>query len=141
LKTNCRPIWSPFLDQGPNGKGVKIRELIEDKIRRNFAGWRNWRAGIRSEKENNASPSAILSFLFLCTATLVIFFPFICKPRFYCLILKGVAGASWSQLWKERKESHHPLTWKEITADHRIRIKYSGFLFFLLTRDYNLELM
>jgi len=25
------------MDQGPNGKGVKIRELIEDKIRRNFA--------------------------------------------------------------------------------------------------------
>jgi hypothetical protein len=43
-------------------------------------------------------------------------------------------------LWKERKESHHPLTWKEITADHRIRIKYSGFLF-LLTQDYTLELM
>jgi hypothetical protein len=26
------------MDQGPNGKGVKIRELIEDKIRRNFTG-------------------------------------------------------------------------------------------------------
>jgi hypothetical protein len=43
-------------------------------------------------------------------------------------------------LWKKRKEPHHPLTWKEITTDHRIRIKYSGFLF-LLTRDYTLELM
>jgi len=26
------------MDQRPDGKGVKIRELIEDKIRRNFAG-------------------------------------------------------------------------------------------------------
>jgi len=26
------------MDQGPNGKGVKIRELIEDKVRRNFTG-------------------------------------------------------------------------------------------------------
>jgi len=26
------------LDKGKNGKGAKIRELIEDKIRRNFAG-------------------------------------------------------------------------------------------------------
>jgi len=43
-------------------------------------------------------------------------------------------------LWKERKEPHRPLTWKEITTDHIIRIKYSGFLF-LLTRDYTLELM
>ena len=34
LKTKCRPIWSPFLDQGPKGKDVKIRKLIEDKIRR-----------------------------------------------------------------------------------------------------------
>jgi len=43
-------------------------------------------------------------------------------------------------LWKERKEPHHPLTRKEITADHKIRIKHSGFLF-LLTREYTLELM
>jgi len=31
----------PFLDQEPNEKGAKIRKLIEDKIRRNFAGGRN----------------------------------------------------------------------------------------------------
>jgi hypothetical protein len=31
----------PFLDRGPNGKGAKIRKLIEDKIRRNFAEGRN----------------------------------------------------------------------------------------------------
>jgi hypothetical protein len=31
----------PFLDQGPNGKDAKIRKLIEDKIRRNFAEGRN----------------------------------------------------------------------------------------------------
>jgi hypothetical protein len=29
------------LDQGPNGKGAKIRKLIEDKIKRNFARGRN----------------------------------------------------------------------------------------------------
>jgi hypothetical protein len=29
------------LDQGPNGKGAKIRKLIEDKIIRNFAEGRN----------------------------------------------------------------------------------------------------
>jgi hypothetical protein len=29
---------APFLDQGLNGKGAKIKELIEDKIRINFAG-------------------------------------------------------------------------------------------------------
>ena len=34
MKTNYRPIWSPLLDLGPNGKDAKIRKLIEDKIRR-----------------------------------------------------------------------------------------------------------
>jgi len=49
--------------------------------------------------------------------------------------------ASWSQLWKERKEPYHPLkNWKEIRYDHKIRFKIFGFLF-LLTRDYTLELM
>jgi hypothetical protein len=43
--------------------------------------------------KNNASLSAILSLLFLCTATLVLYFPFICKPCFYCLISKGAAGS------------------------------------------------
>jgi hypothetical protein len=36
--------------------------------------------------------------------------------------------ASWSQLWKERKELHHPLKyWKEIRYDHKIRIKIFWF--------------
>jgi len=32
-----------------------------------------------------------------------------CRPRFYWFISKETAGASWSQLWKERKELYHPL--------------------------------
>jgi hypothetical protein len=90
---------------------------------------------LNQKRKNNVFPSAILSLLFLCTTTLVIYFPFICKPRFYCLISKGAAGSM-----EGKKRMHHPLTRKEITDDHRIRIKYSGFLF-LLTRDYTLELM
>jgi hypothetical protein len=37
--------------------------------------------------------------------------------------------ASWSRLWKERKEPHHPLkkNWKEIRYDHKIRIKIFWF--------------
>jgi hypothetical protein len=31
-----------------------------------------------------------------------------CRPRFYWFISKETAGASWSQLWKERKELYHP---------------------------------
>jgi len=37
LKANLKP----FLDQGPNGKGAKIRKLREEKIGRNFAGGKN----------------------------------------------------------------------------------------------------
>ena len=102
LKTKCRPIWSPFLDQGPNGKGVKIRKLIEDKIRR----------------------KKLKNHVFFCTA-IPIFLSFYMQcpvwfPCFSCWIgelqttfllphSKETAGASWSQLWKERKELYHPL--------------------------------
>jgi hypothetical protein len=128
LKINCRPIWSPFLDQGWNGKGAKIRKLSEDKIGRNFVGGRNWRTTFLSAQLAWFFFPFICNFLFGFHVSLT--WMESCRPRFYCLILKGAAVASWSQLWKERKEAHHPLTWKEITADHRIRIKYSGFLFF-----------
>jgi len=61
---------------------------------------------------------------------------------FFCFISKETAGASWSQLWKDKKESHHPLTWKEIADDHRIRSESKILVsYFFLTRDYNLELM
>jgi hypothetical protein len=36
LQANLKPFF--FFYQGPNGKGAKIRELIEYKIRRNFTG-------------------------------------------------------------------------------------------------------
>jgi hypothetical protein len=85
--------------------------------------------GIRSEKENNASSSTILSF-FSAQLTRLSSFLLSANHVFFCLISKETTGASWSQLWKDEKESHHPLTWKEIVDDHRIRIKYSGFLFF-----------
>jgi len=91
------------LDQGPKGKDVKIRKLIEDKIRR----------------------KKLKNHVFFLHNYPGFFFPFICnflfgfhvsfaglescRPRFYCLISKETAGASWSQLWKERKELYHPL--------------------------------
>jgi hypothetical protein len=56
------------------------------------------------------------------------------ETTFLLLISKGAAGPM------EGKKPHHPLTRKEISADHKIRIKHSGFLF-LLTREYTLELM
>ena len=87
-------------------------------------------------------PDWALSFFFLYKFLL---FSFIitpdfwsCRPHFYCLSSKETTGASWSQLWKERKESHHPLKyWKEITDDRESESKYFGFLF-LLTGYYTL---
>ena len=46
------------------------------------------------------------------------------RPCFFCLSSKEIAGASWSQLWKEKKGvTPSSNDWKEITYDHRIRIK------------------
>ena len=41
FKNQLQANLKPFLDQGSNGKGAKIRKLTEDKIGRNFAGGRN----------------------------------------------------------------------------------------------------
>ena len=91
FEDHLQAILKPSFDQGPNGKGVKIGKLIEDKIRR----------------------KKLKNHFFFCTATPV-FFPFIYnflfgfhvslaglesyRPRFHCLISKETAGASSSQL-------------------------------------------
>jgi len=114
---NCKmlKVWRPiagqfeaiFLDQWPNGKGAKIKKLIEDKIRRNFVGERNWRTTFLSAQLSWFFFSFIYNFLFGFHVSLAWLER--CKPCFYCLISKGAAGASWSQLWKERKELYHSL--------------------------------
>jgi hypothetical protein len=85
--------------------------------------------------KNNASPSAILLYFFSAQLPWLSTFLLSANHVFIASFLREQLA-----LWKERKEPHHPLTRKEITADHRIKIKYSSFLF-LLTRDYTLELM
>jgi hypothetical protein len=80
--------------------------------------------------------------LFSCTLHLISFLFSLQIPAVFPLASRLIFRAAYHvfiasfqreqlALWKERKEPHHPLTRKEITADHKIRIKYSGFLFLL----------
>jgi hypothetical protein len=91
------------LDQGPNGKGAKMGKVIEDKIRRKKL--KNHVFFLHSCPDFSFPLSAIFLFGFHVSLARLES----CRPRFHCLISKETAGASWSQLWKERKELYNPL--------------------------------
>ena len=131
-----------FVDQGLNRNVLNWR--IE--LKKDIESWRGgldhnkWQDFYHTNKENRTTlqlhPPSDFFPLFLCC------FPFSSRLIFGAEDHVFVASFQRKQLalWKERKEPHHPLTRKEITADHKIRIKHYGFLF-LLTREYTLELM
>ena len=106
---DCEPVWKIFFGPRTKLKSAKMRDLIEDVIRRKWGGFlRSWRGGLDHQKITGILPRRIRKYEFTPwyyslivlnnTPPRLKFFPFLCTILpfwFLSFSLQLPAGFSW----------------------------------------------